>query len=211
MEEKKREDRRIARTRSSLHQALLDLVKEKGYAAVTIEDITTRANLGRTTFYLHYQDKEDLLLEGLEERLSALVEKITKRPLIFWFHESNGNLIKSIFETVNENSDIFALITKEQSNKVYDRFRSIIVKVAMKLIDESPWASNKINRLAVPVDYLTDYFSGAMWASIVWWAGNNFAQSTDEMANFFRLLFFPGLLHVLKVKKFTDLVKVLSS
>ena len=129
MEAKKREDRRITRTRAALHLAMLELVKEKGYEAVTVEEITTRANLGRTTFYLHYKDKEELLLENLDKHLTDLVDEITSRPLIQWFRESKGNLIKSIFETVKENSEIFSLITREQSNKVYDRFRSIIEKV----------------------------------------------------------------------------------
>ena len=51
MEEKKKEDRRSTRTRQALHLALLELVKEKGYEGVTVEEITARANLGRTTFY----------------------------------------------------------------------------------------------------------------------------------------------------------------
>ncbi|MHC1740662.1 MAG: TetR/AcrR family transcriptional regulator [Anaerolineaceae bacterium] len=211
MEEKKKEDRRITRTRQALHQALTELVQEKGYDAVTIEDITTRANLGRTTFYLHYQDKEEILLEGLEENLLEVVELITKRPLIFWFRVHKGSLIKLIFEKVKENAGTFTLITKAQSNKVYDRFRSIIGRVAQKLINENPVAQTKVKELSVPVDYLIDYFSGAMWASIVWWVGQDFAQSIDQMTDSFRKLFFPGLLRVLKVKKFSELAETLTS
>jgi AcrR family transcriptional regulator len=210
MKEKKREDRRIKRTRQALHRALSELVLEKGYAEVTVEDITTRANMGRTTFYLHYQDKEEILLEGLENNLSDLVDEISKRPLIFWLRDNNDNLIKSIFGTVKENEDIFTLITKEQSNKVYDHFRGIIVKVAMKLLDESPWAQKRIDQLAVPLDYLVDYFSGAMWASIVWWASEDFKHSTSEMVKHFRMLFFPGLLRVLNVTAFAELADTFS-
>lgn len=210
MEAKKREDRRITRTRAALHLAMLELVKEKGYEAVTVEEITTRANLGRTTFYLHYKDKEELLLENLDQHLTALVDEITGRSLIQWFRESKGNLIKSIFETVKENSDVFSMITREQSNKVYDRFCSIIEKVVMKLINESPWAQSGIPRLTISIDYIIDYFSGAMWASIVWWARNDFSQTSDEMAQNFRFLFFPGLLRALNVKKFADLLEALT-
>ena len=87
------EDRRIIRTKSALNRAFLELVKEKGYESVTIEEITSRANIGRTTFYLHYQDKEDLLLEGLEEQLTTLVNEIIQRPLALWFQENKGKLI----------------------------------------------------------------------------------------------------------------------
>jgi AcrR family transcriptional regulator len=210
MEENHKEDRRVTRTKSALNHALSELVKEKGYESVTVEDITTRANLGRTTFYLHYKDKEDLLLDGLEERLSNLVNDVTKHPIIFWFKENNNYLINSIFETIKDNADVFQMITREQSNKVYDRFRNMITRVMTKLIADSPWAQKKVSSLSIPIDYVIDYFSGAIWASIVWWASNGFSQSTDEMAKSFRTLFFPGLLRILKVKNFTELVEVVT-
>jgi hypothetical protein len=56
-------DRRVLRTRAALRQALMELIREKGYEALTVEEITQHANLGRATFYLHYRDKDDLLLE----------------------------------------------------------------------------------------------------------------------------------------------------
>lgn len=55
-------DRRVRRTRRALQDSLTSLILEKGYDAVTVEDITDRADLGRTTFYLHYKDKEELLI-----------------------------------------------------------------------------------------------------------------------------------------------------
>jgi AcrR family transcriptional regulator len=211
MKEKKREDRRIKRTRQALHRALSELVLEKGYTDVTVEDITTRANMGRTTFYLHYQDKEEILLESLEEHLTELADEITKRPLIFWLRDNETSLIKSIFETVNENADIFSLITKEQSNKVYNHFRNIILKVTMNMINENPWTKARMDQLTLPVDYVIDYFSGAMWATIVWWASEGFTHTTAEMVKYFRVLFFPGLLRALNVKAFADLVDVTTS
>jgi AcrR family transcriptional regulator len=207
MKEKKHEDRRIARTRGALTQALAELSQEKGYESVTVEEITSRANVGRTTFYLHYQSKEELLLEGLESHLSQLVDEITQRPLVFWFRESNNSLITSIFETVKENADIFSSITKEQSNKVYDYFRQMVYRLCMKLINESPWAQKKIDHITLPIDYIIDYFSGAIWASIIWWVRDDFKEAPEEMTNNFRLMFFPGLLRALRVKKFADLVE----
>jgi AcrR family transcriptional regulator len=211
MEEKKKEDRRNTRTRQALHLALLELVKEKGYEGVTIEEITARANLGRTTFYLHYQDKEELLLENLEQHLTALVDGINKRSLILWFHESQDYLVKSIFATVKENSDIFSLIIREQSNKVYDRFRGIMARVATKMIAESPRAEIQTSQLPIPVDYIIDYFSGAMWASIVWWARADFVQSADAMTERFRSLFFSGVLRALGVEEPADMVKSITA
>jgi AcrR family transcriptional regulator len=205
MEEKRKEDRRITRTKTALNQAFSELVKEKGYESLTIEEITSRANLGRTTFYLHYQDKEDLLLEGLETRLSVLANDIIKHPLVFWFSEKNNTLIRSIFETFKENADIFRLISNEQINKIYERFQKMTTRVIKELINESPWAQKKARHIPVPLDYVIVYFTGAMWSSIIWWAQNDFSQPADEVAKSFRTLFIPSLMHILKVNSYSEM------
>jgi AcrR family transcriptional regulator len=66
-------DRRVQRTRALLRDALMSLIAEKGYRAITVQNIIDRANLGRSTFYAHYQDKEDLLLSGMEEHVHNLI------------------------------------------------------------------------------------------------------------------------------------------
>src|SRR5262245_27379569 len=58
-------DRRVARTRGLLHQALLSLIMEKGYDAISVEEICERANVGRSTFYAHFTSKDDLKRSGL--------------------------------------------------------------------------------------------------------------------------------------------------
>ncbi len=70
-------DRRIQRTRQLLHEALITLILEKGYDAITVQDILERANLGRSTFYAHYQDKEALLLSGFQELFDATAPDFT--------------------------------------------------------------------------------------------------------------------------------------
>lgn len=207
MIEEKKEDRRITRTKEALHRALGELVKEKGYSAVTIEEITSRAKMGRTTFYLHYQDKEDLVLESMEDRLSSVINLITSRPLLVWFRESNGRLMEMIFESVLENKDIFAIICHEPSSKVYDRFHKIIYTMSMKMISESPWAQKKVGQLSISIDFVINYFSGAMWSTIVWWADQGFEPNAREMSRNFSKMFFPGLLRILNVKRLAALIE----
>lgn len=65
-------DRRVRRTRELLRNAFVSLVHEKGYDHVTVQDILDRADVGRSTFYAHYRDKEDLLRSGFEDVHEAL-------------------------------------------------------------------------------------------------------------------------------------------
>src|SRR5690348_13436851 len=71
----RKEDRRKERTRQLLRDALLELISEKGYEAITLQDITDRANVARPTFYLHFKDKQDLLFSSIREIYDDLVAR----------------------------------------------------------------------------------------------------------------------------------------
>src|SRR3954466_12612335 len=74
----KKEDRRIQRTRQLLLQALFSLIQEKGFDAVTVQDIIDRADIGRSTFYVHFVDKEDLLVQAMDPFSADLKERQRK-------------------------------------------------------------------------------------------------------------------------------------
>ena len=68
----KKMDRRVQKTRTHLHKALMSSILEKKYQSITVQEILDRANVGRSTFYMHYRDKDDLLLSGLRNVKSLL-------------------------------------------------------------------------------------------------------------------------------------------
>src|SRR5216683_8342082 len=67
-------DRRVKRTQNLLVKALIALSLEKGYEAVTIRDITERADIGYATFFRHYHDKDELLEDVLDVVLAELID-----------------------------------------------------------------------------------------------------------------------------------------
>ncbi|MBB5914983.1 AcrR family transcriptional regulator [Nocardia transvalensis] len=66
-------DRRVRKTRRTLHEALIGLMLERGYARVTVQDVLDRADVGRSTFYAHFRNKDDLLVLSSSEYLSRAV------------------------------------------------------------------------------------------------------------------------------------------
>ena len=74
MDEMAKLDRRILKTQESLKKAVVELMSEKGFDEITIQDIADRANVNRGTIYLHYQDKYDLLDKLIEAHLGELGE-----------------------------------------------------------------------------------------------------------------------------------------
>jgi AcrR family transcriptional regulator len=95
-------DRRVQKTRKLLSDALVSLILEKGYDEVSIQDIIDRANVGRSTFYSHYENKEQLMLFG-HEHLRALSLRDAGRALDFLpfyrhlaeMHELMGKLLSA--------------------------------------------------------------------------------------------------------------------
>jgi AcrR family transcriptional regulator len=71
-----KQDPRIARTRSLLWATLVELIDEQGYAGITVRDITTRANVNRSTFYRHFEDKDDLFRQGCSDLYDSIFLKM---------------------------------------------------------------------------------------------------------------------------------------
>jgi AcrR family transcriptional regulator len=94
----KKTDLRILRTKQSIRKAFYELIQEKGYEAITIQDIADRAMINRNTFYLHYQNKPDLLDTCMNELLSELKDAVVLCPISMY--PFNISLIETVMQTV---------------------------------------------------------------------------------------------------------------
>ena len=202
----KRLDRRIRRTKNALRSAFQELINEKDYDQVTVEEITDRANLGRTTFYLHYKDKEDILLENFIELFDDMVHELSKTPvsawqLDVWLRDTEIAPVKPnllVFQHVAENAELYRIVLHgEGSLKVIERLRSIITGAVNTM------ARSKIEQegvrvdLKVPLEVLANYYAGSLLGMINWWLEDDMLYSAEEMKEMFNVLFKPGLLNVL--------------
>ncbi len=77
--EKKRMDARVRRTRDALGDALVALMQEKPFDTITVQDVLDRAKVGRSTFYAHYSDKDDLLMSDAEEFFESISMALSVR------------------------------------------------------------------------------------------------------------------------------------
>jgi AcrR family transcriptional regulator len=102
-------DRRVLRTRATLHRALIELMIERGYDRVTVQDILDRANIGRSTFYAHYRGKDDLLvISGAEYLRSAITERTT-------------DPIRTLFDLAEDHPDVYRTLLGRKSTAVVIR------------------------------------------------------------------------------------------
>lgn len=102
-------DRRVNRTRRALTSALVALTLEKGYEAVSVRDLSERADIGYATFFRHFADKDALLadvLEGTLEDLMSLIQPVMNDPertakLVFDYVDQNRDLVRVLLRTRN--------------------------------------------------------------------------------------------------------------
>lgn len=185
-------DRRSQRTEQLLRQALIALILEKGYNAITVQDIIDRANVGRTTFYAHFYDKEDLMLSGFEQ-LRGLFETQHKKLLAEGYAVPEGAGFALLFfqHTQGHHQLYKALVGKHGSEQVVKK----IFHYFTDLLREHLETLHKEKKLGdVPLEVAVQALSGSLLHLLTWWLDNDMPYSPEQMtAWFYRLALQPML------------------
>ena len=114
------QDRRVRRTRRQLRDALVGLVLERGWDAVSVSDVCEVADVGRSTFYVHFADKEDLLLSGFDDLHAALGARGEAVAGSFAF-------VEALVDHARDNLRLFRVVVGKQSGQVVQRrFRDVV-------------------------------------------------------------------------------------
>jgi AcrR family transcriptional regulator len=188
-------DRRVRRTRELLRGALLSLIQEKGYDRITVQDILDRADIGRSTFYAHYRDKDDLLRAGFEDIRAALAAERdaaekgagTKvelvQPMLVVFQHVGAH--RHFWEPLSRKggADLVTRILRESiSDLVGEHFRS-----------QFPGVEQNQAQLEAAMQFVT----GACMGLLTWWLDNDVPYSAEELHSIFSRLATQGVRRVL--------------
>lgn len=176
-------DRRIQRTREALREAMMDLMVERGWDAIDVSALCDRANIGRSTFYQHYPNKEELLkanFVGLRDALLAQVPSEVSAPGELAF-------IPGLIAHVHEAQEVFrALLNRRSGNYVQDRFRELLVEM---MLVSMPGGKTRNWQSTARAHYL----GGALFELLAWWLGNNRPQKPKDIEALFYLWSTPVL------------------
>jgi AcrR family transcriptional regulator len=193
----KAEDRRVQRTRTSLLMALLDLIVEKGYEEVTVQDIVDRANVGRSTFYTHFLDKRELLLTGVEELREFLAQQ---RAALDGSAAASARLLQyslPLFQHIQRNFRICRVLLGSDSGAIGEpHMRRILTDLVRQDIAAS--VPPKVTP-AVPLDVVVHYTVSALVGLLTWWTDQQLPCSPEEIDRQFRALTLPGIVAALEL------------
>jgi AcrR family transcriptional regulator len=179
-------DRRVQRTRELLQQALIELLNERGYEAITVQDIVDRANVGRTTFYLHYRGKHDLFAHCHE----AIVRQFQFGPL---HGRSKAELLAP--EASPESASAFRHLSEARAllSPIFHGPDSQVILRQMRRrgaqhIQASLQAAFPDADSSIPLEVLANYLAGAQISLMQWWLERRRPHTPEVLAQAFHRL-----------------------
>jgi AcrR family transcriptional regulator len=171
-------DRRVRRTRQRLREALMELALERGYDRVTVQDILDRADVGRSTFYAHYRDKDDLLVSEFESLHPTWGSEATQsgagspqpieflEPFRMAFRDAEANRRQFKLMLGNRGSEtVRRLLPEPLSNVMREHLRAQF----------PDWQGDE-QQLAVAVQFIVN----ACLGTLTWWLDTDAPYSADD-------------------------------
>jgi AcrR family transcriptional regulator len=181
------EDLRVRRTRKLLQQALIDLTIERGFAALTVRDISERAMVNRATFYRHYLDKYDLLQQYMAD-IYELTESQEPAPAASGRRAPGPDVppdrppsgLVSLFEHVQEHAAFFRVMLGKQGDPTFvEGVRQYIEK---RIRSNLPAQARQTAPGSLPLDLCIGYMTHAGIGALVWWLDNDTPCSPAQLA-----------------------------
>lgn len=193
-------DLRIRRTHHFLQEAMIELVTEKGFEAITVGDIAERAMINRATFYRHYQDKYDLVAKIFEEAANHLVEEMKPLRQDSDPGEKEENLREvwnQLFEHVAEHARLYrAMLGKNGSPWFATRMREHIIRLILE--SERRWEQQAGPRSpidpAMPKALPVMQISHVLIGTIAWWLESEKNYRPRQVTAWFLRFAFSGYL-----------------
>ncbi|QWU13108.1 transcriptional regulator, TetR family [Paenibacillus sophorae] len=166
-------DRRIAKSQEAIKRALIELMTEKSFDSITIQDLSDRANVNRGTIYLHYQDKFDLLDKIMEEHINNMS--------IFCESASEMNYIESTvhcMEYFEKNFLFFStMLASEGASYFRSRFLQFNIEEFRKDVDIT-----KEKNAGQIEDVIVEFIANAYVGVVEYWLKNKMPYPPRVMA-----------------------------
>ena len=168
-------DRRIQKTKRALTEALINLILKNGYEKVTVQNIIDAANVGRSTFYLHYESKEQLLLDGHNnlnvQMFSDETDNDSQEEITF----------VNMFNHLSENKQLAKAMVGSKGGSMMREF--IKNNITLKIKKKFRHKFGKSDAEQKLLKFLSEASGAAVLSILVLWIDDETPFSTEEIAN----------------------------
>ena len=183
-------DRRVTRTQKSLRDALHSLIHERDYDSIVIKEILDRANVGRSAFYMHFRDKDELLVHTFHDilgtvRSSRPASGDSQHERLLWFS-------LPVFEHLDRLRHIGELKLGPKGRAVlHGHLQNALAALITEDVEKHFLASRKAGQ--IPLDLLVRYIDSTFILVLNWWVENKCPLPPKAVDGLFRSLVMPTL------------------
>ena len=193
--EHEKHDRRTRRTRQLLRDAFVALLKEKRYEDVSVQDIIERADVARSTFYVHYVDKEDLLVG----KWGVFASNLGVHADGLKHEENKGHSLLSTlgwFQHIKAQGDLLKIIAKDPAMDLAMKTLHGILLEDMQMRIQSHLPENE--KASIPPSLAVEYLAGSLMTLLKWWVKQGMSYPPERMDEIFQQLTMQGVSSVIK-------------
>ncbi len=192
--DKQRKDRRIQKTREHLQNALISLLFAKNFDVILVQDILDRANVGRSTFYAHFRDKDELLM-STTRNLHEMLRQAQSSPLppSAKPYERIISFSYVMFQHSRDFQPLYkSLVQSQAGTLIMQSLRKMIADLVMEE-SKKEFQRRKKASSDVPLEILIHHVASAFISVMTWWLDHNNSLSPKAINNIFRSLVLPTL------------------
>ena len=181
----RKKDRRVVRTRDTLGDALVALMHEKNFEEITVQEVLERAGVGRSTFYVHYRDKDDLFLSDVEDFFEKCSTALTRNGA-----DAKRLLpVKEFFTHVREAREFYAaLVRSGKVNDVHALGRGYLARSIDERLKLAGLEIEPVQRSAQ-----ANVLAGSFFSLLDWWVDRGMKAAPTEMDELFHRMAWRGL------------------
>lgn len=178
-------DRRQKKTRQAIFNAFTALLAEKNYHQISVQDIIDAANIGRTTFYAHFETKDYLLKDLCGELFGHIIDTAMGLPQ-GQYHCHCGSPTDSVFlhllRHLQENDLNILQLLSSQNNELFLRYFKSNLK---KLILSQYADTGLLQKSRLPEDYLVNHISSSFVETVEWWISRKMSEPPEVITEYF--------------------------
>ena len=174
-------DLRVIKTKKILFDSLLKLMKNKNFEKIKISDICEESLINRSTFYAHYEDKYELLIDLFEEQKIALLKKLENNENIIFSKEYIMELLNILIDHIDENREMYSAILTNNRNGILIDF---LIDAIERDVSDRLKNNNEIIDSNLPLDIIVKFYAGGLINIGIAWITRNEKYSKDELLSY---------------------------
>ena len=173
-------DRRQQKTRRAIYDAFTSLLTEKNYNNITVQDIIDGANVGRTTFYAHFETKDDLLKSVCQELFGHIIAGAMDS--VHSHQNANQSVLCHLLQHLQKNdNNILGLLSCKSSDLFLQYFKD-----SMNELIQNRFVIRRTElSMGIPQDFLMNHITGSFVEMVNWWIKGHMQQTPEELDKYF--------------------------